>query len=103
MEKVNKTQIVLILKVHKPKKVSEFRPISCYNFLYKIISKIIVEVEKNIWVTLFHRIKILLWGGRLIQDNIIVTHEIFRCLKKRDRPSKDGFVAKLDLDWKNAC
>ena len=35
--------------------------------------------------------------GRLIQDNIVVTHEIFHCLKKRDGLSRDCFVAKLDM------
>ena len=46
-------------------------------------------------------------GGRMIQDNIIITHEIVHCLKKRKEPSKDGFIAKLDmnkaydrLEWK---
>ena len=37
-------------------------------------------------------------GGRLIQDNIIISHEIFHCLKKRYGVSKNGYVAKIDMN-----
>ena len=48
LEEVNKTQVVLIPKVHEPEKVSDFCPIICCNFIYKIISKIIVMRLKQL-------------------------------------------------------
>ena len=37
----NETYICLIPKVSSPQKISEFRPISLYNFLYKIVAKVL--------------------------------------------------------------
>ncbi|XVF47270.1 hypothetical protein PTKIN_Ptkin03bG0096000 [Pterospermum kingtungense] len=43
LRELNMTDIVLIPKVKRPEDVSQFRPISCCNFAYKIISKVMVN------------------------------------------------------------
>ncbi|KAK5846146.1 hypothetical protein PVK06_002417 [Gossypium arboreum] len=43
MGDINKTRIVLIPKAHKPKNLSQFRPISLCNVVYKTIMKILVN------------------------------------------------------------
>lgn len=42
LEYLNKTHIVLILKIQGPESFGNYRPISLYNSIYKIIIKVIV-------------------------------------------------------------
>lgn len=73
---LNATLITLIPKIKSPNKVSNFRPITCYNVLYKGISKIITNRIKLVKLVSLNQSAFI--PGRLIQDNILLTHELLK-------------------------
>ncbi|CAN1785963.1 LINE-1 retrotransposable element ORF2 protein, partial [Linum perenne] len=60
----NDTNVVIIPKVPNPETISQFRPISCCNFRYKIISKIMADRLK-IWLPdIISEMQAAFTGGR---------------------------------------
>ena len=58
---VNNNNIALIPKVKHPTKAVDFRPITLYNVLYKLVSKtIVMRLKDFFFLILFLRIKVLL-------------------------------------------
>lgn len=95
---INETLVSLIPKVQMAESLNQLRPISCCNFIYKIISKIIVMRLKGIMGQLVSENQSAFVGGRLIQDNLIIAHEAFHALKRKDRGGKDYMAIKLDMN-----
>lgn len=94
---LNETVVTLIPKIPLPKSINHLRPISCCNFTYKIISKLIVLRLKQFMGTLISPNQSAFVGGRLIQDNLIIAHEVFHSLKRRDARGRDNIAIKLDM------
>ncbi|XP_060960190.1 uncharacterized protein LOC115703873 [Cannabis sativa] len=94
---LNHTNIVLIPKKKHPESMSDLRPISLCNVLYKIISKVLVNRFKDVLPVVISNHQSAFLPGRLISDNIMVAFEIMHYLKRK-RVGKDGFMAlKLDM------
>ena len=94
---LNHTFITLIPKIQSPRKVSEYKPISLSNVLYKLIAKILANRLKLLLSKLISETQSAFMSERLITKNILIAHETLHYLKER-RTGKMGYMAlKLDI------
>lgn len=66
------TLVALTPKIPHPEEIGHLRPSSCCNYIYKVISKILVARLKPFLSLLISPQQSAFVGGRLIQDNLVV-------------------------------
>lgn len=69
---------MLIAKVAKPEKITQFRPISLCNVLFKTITKTMVERLKRLMPQLIGPAQSSFIPGRLSTDNIVEMNQTDR-------------------------
>jgi hypothetical protein len=96
-DSINNTYIALIPKTAKPSSVTEFRPISLCNVIYKLISKVLANKLKVVLPKIISPTQSAFIPGRLITDNILAIYETLHSMQTR-MWSKVGFMGiKLDM------
>lgn len=77
---INATSISLIPKVDNPLMMKDFRPISCCNVTYKVITKILVRRLKPLLPSLISGNQSAFVQGKTIQSNILLIRELVKKL-----------------------
>lgn len=90
LEFINETQVVLTPKIKRPNDMGQFRSISYCNFVFKVITRIIVARLRCFLDAIITSNYSALISGKLIQDNIAIAYEVFHWLKKRSGKGKDS-------------
>jgi hypothetical protein len=98
---LNFTLIALIPKIKNSSYVTEFRPISLCNVLYKIISKVLAYRLKLILQQIISPYQSAFIPGRLITDNILATYETLHTMHSRLVGKKGYMMVKIDMSKAN--
>ena len=97
LKSIYHTFITLIPKVQNSEKVTDFRPISLYNVIHKIISKVLANRLKPMLHSIISEMQSVFIANRLITDNILIAFESLHHMKT-NCTGKKGFMAmKLDM------
>ena len=89
--KVNKTLIVLILKVFSPKSINQFQLISLCNVIYKVITKVIASRLRSCMPFVVAPNQCNFVPRQHNIGNIVITKEVIYSMRNK-KEGKDGWL-----------
>jgi hypothetical protein len=94
---INATNIALVPKKKNPSHLTDFRPISLCNVVYKLIAKVLANRLKKVLGEIISPNQSAFIPGRLITDNVLIAFEALHTMDSR-LTGKEGYMAlKLDM------
>ncbi|CAA7013484.1 unnamed protein product [Microthlaspi erraticum] len=72
----NATNLVLIPKITNASRTTDFRPISCLNTMYKVISKLLAKKLKSVLPSVISHSQSAFLSGRMLSENVLLATEI---------------------------
>lgn len=89
--------LIPIAKVEKPEFITQFRPISLLNVVFKLTTKVIVNRLKPILPKIISPTLASFIPGRQITDNIVIVEEVLHTMRSR-AAGKKRMIMKIDLE-----
>ena len=84
---ISATKLIVLPKVAHPQTASDFRPISCCNVLYKVISKLLCSRLKKVLPSIINQCQGAFVQGREILFNVLICQDLARgYLRKQTSP-----------------
>ena len=96
-KELNSTYITLIPKSKNPTCVTDYRPISLCNILYKLISKVLANRLKEVLLATISSYQRAFIPRQLITDNILATYETLYTMHFRMYGKSSFMVVKIDM------
>ena len=91
----NATSLVLIPKIPNASSVADFRPISCLNTVYKVISSLLAGRLKAVLPSIIGHSQSAFMPGRLLLENVLLATEIIQGYSKKS--TSPSAMLKVDM------
>lgn len=95
---INNTTIVMLPKIDHLEEMTQFKPISLCNVIYKLVTKTIVNKLRVFLDGCIDNAQVVFVLGRQITDNALIAYEILHSLKIRKGGRQGQFALKLNLN-----
>ena len=95
LKQVNATNLCLIPECEQVDDVTKYRPITCCNVLYKIISKMLCQRLKIVLPHIINLVQSVFVEKRVIMHNIFLCQDLMKHYMRKNLPAR--CTIKVDL------